>query len=148
MNLIRLYTRRYEIEYDENRIEIAKDIGRKFLGFESNKQPVNEVSDAGGGGDATMVPKDNHSLNNNVGDSAKDKASIPEVCGDVSLTHCPNGEKDALVLDVLNDELVARVQEKVFSANKELFEPCMMAVKTFLIGEPFKEFEQSMYFYR
>lgn len=32
--------------------------------------------------------------------------------------------------------------------SKELFEPCVTAVKSFLAGEPFKEFENSMYFHR
>lgn len=31
---------------------------------------------------------------------------------------------------------------------KELFEPCVTAVKSFLAGEPFSEFEMSMYFHR
>lgn len=31
---------------------------------------------------------------------------------------------------------------------KELFEPCTTAVKSFLAGEPFSEFEVSMYFHR
>lgn len=33
-------------------------------------------------------------------------------------------------------------------APKELFEPCFNAVKTYLAGEPFREFETSMYFHR
>lgn len=31
---------------------------------------------------------------------------------------------------------------------KELFEACVVPVKSFLAGEPFSEFEQSMYFHR
>lgn len=32
--------------------------------------------------------------------------------------------------------------------SKEVFEPCVTAVKAFLAGEPFSEFESSMYFHR
>ncbi|XP_036323633.1 G protein-coupled receptor kinase 2 isoform X2 [Rhagoletis pomonella] len=56
--------------------------------------------------------------------------------------------RDELVLDVLNDDLIARVRDKITSGNKELFEPCVTAVKAFLAGEPFREFETSMYFHR
>lgn len=53
-----------------------------------------------------------------------------------------------LVLDVLNDELVERVREKMLSGSKDLFELCETQVKAFLAGEPFQEFEHSMYFHR
>lgn len=33
-------------------------------------------------------------------------------------------------------------------ANKDLFDGCVNAVKSFLEGEPFSEFEDSMYFHR
>lgn len=32
--------------------------------------------------------------------------------------------------------------------SKELFEACVVSVKSFLAGEPFSEFENSMYFHR
>ena len=69
------------------------------------------------------------------------------------------------VLDVLNDVLIAKVREKITSmivfvnikfvninefyylgGSKDLFEPCVVSVKSFLAGEPFREFEASMYF--
>ena len=71
------------------------------------------------------------------------------------------------VLDVLNDVLIAKVREKITSmivfvnikfvninefyylgGSKDLFEPCVVSVKSFLAGEPFREFEASMYFHR
>lgn len=55
---------------------------------------------------------------------------------------------DELVLDILNDDLISRVRNKITSGSKELFEPCVKAVKAFLAGEPFREFEMSMYFHR
>lgn len=57
-------------------------------------------------------------------------------------------DKEELVLDVLNVDLILSVREKINSASKELFEPCVTAVKAFLAGEPFREFENSMYFHR
>lgn len=75
-----------------------------------------------------------------------------------------------LVLDVLNDDLIAQVKEKITrkrsevncdgvhfdiddlcsfpDGGKELFEACVVPVKSFLAGDPFSEFEQSMYFHR
>lgn len=77
-----------------------------------------------------------------------------------------------LVIDILNDELISQVKQKIFSefyqmslcviisyvcnliisifidSAKELFEPCFIAVKSYLAGEPFREFELSMYFHR
>lgn len=55
---------------------------------------------------------------------------------------------DELVLDVLNDDLIAQVRSKLNSGGKDIFAHCMKAVKAFLAGEPFREFENSMYFHR
>ncbi|XP_034112882.1 G protein-coupled receptor kinase 2 [Drosophila albomicans] len=55
---------------------------------------------------------------------------------------------DELVLDVLNDDLIAQVRNKLNSGGKDLFAHCVKAVKAFLAGEPFREFEHSMYFHR
>ncbi|KAH8332615.1 hypothetical protein KR074_007148 [Drosophila pseudoananassae] len=58
------------------------------------------------------------------------------------------GSADELVLDVLNDDLIAQVRTKLNSGGKDIFAQCMNAVKSFLAGEPFREFENSMYFHR
>lgn len=90
-------------------------------------------------------------MNNNSSSTPKDKEeqTITNVRG---LDQCGDGpdlgEKDKLVLDVLNDEEVERVREKILSGNKDLFETCQIAVKAFIAGEPFQEFEHSMYFHR
>lgn len=61
----------------------------------------------------------------------------------------PDGDGgNKLVLDVLNDELVERVREKMLSGSKDLYEACQSSVKSFLAGEPFQEFLHSMYFHR
>ncbi|XP_033233192.1 G protein-coupled receptor kinase 2 [Drosophila pseudoobscura] len=58
------------------------------------------------------------------------------------------GSADELVLDVLNDDLIAQVRNKLNSGGKDIFVQCVKAVKAFLAGEPFREFENSMYFHR
>ncbi|XP_037826036.1 G protein-coupled receptor kinase 2 isoform X1 [Lucilia sericata] len=63
-------------------------------------------------------------------------------------TKPPLSASDEFVLDILNDDLISRVRSKINSGSKELFEPCVKAVKAFLAGEPFQEFETSMYFHR
>lgn len=57
-------------------------------------------------------------------------------------------DNDDFVLDILNDDIVAQVRSKLLNGSKELFEASVTAVKTFLQGEPFREFESSMYFHR
>jgi len=51
-------------------------------------------------------------------------------------------------VDILNAEIIEHCKEKLATGNKELFLECMAAVKTFLAGEPFHLFENSMYFHR
>lgn len=140
---------RYEIEYDQNRLEISKDIGRRFLGFDIKEDgtatayvPSKEGDeDVGGGGDAPVTinnsPTDKEKLGRNI---LRDENGVGEG-PDLQAEH-------KLVLDVLNDELVERVREKMLSGSKDLFELCQIQVKAFLAGEPFQEFEHSMYFHR
>uniref|UniRef100_A0A6M2DRG0 G protein-coupled receptor kinase n=1 Tax=Xenopsylla cheopis TaxID=163159 RepID=A0A6M2DRG0_XENCH len=52
------------------------------------------------------------------------------------------------VVDVLNDDVVEHCKNKVSSGCKDLFEPCVSIIKNFLAGEPFWDFESSMYFHR
>ncbi|XP_067007853.1 G protein-coupled receptor kinase 2 isoform X3 [Anabrus simplex] len=80
---------RYEIESDENRMEVAKTIYTSFLNRES--------SDA---------------------------------------------------VDILNTETIEHCKEKLAAGSKELFVDCVSAVKAYLAGEPFRQFECSMYFHR
>lgn len=103
--------------------------------------------DGGGGGDNL-----NNRMNNNSTSTPKDKEEQTITINVRGLDQCGDGpdlgEKDKLVLDVLNDEEVERVREKILSGNKDLFETCQIAVKAFIAGEPFQEFEHSMYFHR
>ncbi|XP_026272375.1 G protein-coupled receptor kinase 5 isoform X2 [Frankliniella occidentalis] len=51
-------------------------------------------------------------------------------------------------VDVLNAEVVERCKERLSPANKDVFDECSSAVKAFLEGEPFHQFQESMYFHR
>lgn len=51
-------------------------------------------------------------------------------------------------VDILNIEMVEKCKEKLSSGNRELFSDCLAATKAFLAGEPFSQFESSMYFHR
>ncbi|KAJ6637641.1 G protein-coupled receptor kinase 2 [Pseudolycoriella hygida] len=117
---------RYEIEYDENRLKIGRDIGKRFLGID-------------------FFDEDSENGEPEVMDNSTDTTANNEN----TISKCNlSGEKDELVLDVLNDDLISKVREKITHGCKELFEPCTTAVKSFLAGEPFIEFEMSMYFHR
>ena len=56
------------------------------------------------------------------------------------------------VLDAVPAEEVSRCQGECFeedaAAGKEVFSDCVKTLKNFLSNEPYKEFENSMYFHR
>ncbi|KAI8117527.1 G protein-coupled receptor kinase 2 [Lucilia cuprina] len=94
--------------------------------------------DGGGGGGG--------SNNDEGGGVSSETTMIAKLNG--NSTKPPLSASDEFVLDILNDDLISRVRSKINSGSKELFEPCVKAVKAFLAGEPFQEFETSMYFHR
>ncbi|XP_046383358.1 G protein-coupled receptor kinase 2 isoform X1 [Ischnura elegans] len=51
-------------------------------------------------------------------------------------------------VDVLNFDDMEKCKEKLSAASKDLFVDCAGTVKHYLEGEPFKQFENSMYFHR
>lgn len=51
-------------------------------------------------------------------------------------------------IDIINEDVVVKSKENLPSANKEIFSECARIIKEFLAGEPFREFEDSMYFLR
>ncbi|GFX55354.1 g protein-coupled receptor kinase 5 [Trichonephila clavipes] len=51
-------------------------------------------------------------------------------------------------VDVVNEDLIERCLANLQSASRDLFTECARSVKEFLSREPFKEFEDSMYFHR
>ncbi|KAF5291154.1 hypothetical protein FQA39_LY14396 [Lamprigera yunnana] len=83
-------TERYEVETDEQRMELANTIKKDFM----------------------------------VGPEGEEMLSLPEV------------------------GLELTVGDKLTNGHKDLFVPCVQAVKSFLAGEPFKDFTNSMYFHR
>lgn len=82
---------RYEIEYDENRLKIGRDIGKRFLGIDF----FDEDSENG----------EPEVLDNSTDTTANNENTISK-CN-------LSGEKDELVLDVLNDDLISKVREKI-----------------------------------
>ncbi|XP_049779043.1 G protein-coupled receptor kinase 2 [Schistocerca cancellata] len=57
-------------------------------------------------------------------------------------------QESSEAVDILNSELTEHCKEKLAAGNKDLFLECTNAVKTFLAGDPFRQFECSMYFHR
>ncbi|XP_039285896.1 G protein-coupled receptor kinase 5 [Nilaparvata lugens] len=51
-------------------------------------------------------------------------------------------------IDILGVEVVEQCRDRLSSGNRELFNECSSAVKNYLAGTPFNEFESSMYFHR
>lgn len=145
---------RYEIEYDENRLEIGRDIGKRFLGIpyaddmaaiaaaaalatgeQNNITSTGTTNNSLTGGDdeplaatpqqppataPVVVDKEkyhhHHHLHHNPHPHHLNKEQINGIVGsggggggDVTIP----GETDELVLDVLNDDLISKVQEKI-----------------------------------
>lgn len=176
------------MESDENRFLIAYEICRRFLGIQTDikinddKTSNNDMMD---NNDRTELNNINQ-MNNVI--SPKHHSNEKEIDKEVD-----EYTGDDLVVDILNDELISQVNDKlqgkeniifninlthidfftnsnvmsqrsylkelpryqlthVFNtltgASKELFESCFQSVKSYLAGEPFSEFECSMFFHR
>lgn len=133
---------RYEIEYDEQRLSIAKEIGKRFLAVEFCNIPAiqNGVIETESNSNLKSIPaidepndtrpqqngsaervdsaveivnSESSSADDDDGggdgeedddDSEKEKDSAKLLCGN-----------DELVLDILNDDLIAKVREKITS---------------------------------
>uniref|UniRef100_A0A3F2YWJ4 G protein-coupled receptor kinase n=1 Tax=Anopheles epiroticus TaxID=199890 RepID=A0A3F2YWJ4_9DIPT len=139
---------RYEIAADEHRVDLAYEVAKRYLGLCTESQ--REDSGGGGGCDSDGGKCDDDS---GIGGDTKKLSNHddPEksLTGSNSVTtNTINNEKDEFVLDVLNDDMVAQVRTKLSTGSKELFEASITAVRAFLAGEPFREFEASMYFHR
>lgn len=51
-------------------------------------------------------------------------------------------------VEIVNDDIVEQCKERLTDGAKDLFAACTAVVRGYLAGEPFKEFENSMYFLR
>uniref|UniRef100_A0A182S748 RGS domain-containing protein n=1 Tax=Anopheles maculatus TaxID=74869 RepID=A0A182S748_9DIPT len=133
---------------DEHRVDLAYEVAKRYLGLCTESQ--REDSGGGGGCDSDGGKCDDDS---GIGGDTKKLSNHddPEksLTGSNSVTtNTINNEKDEFVLDVLNDDMVTQVRTKLSTGSKELFEASITAVRAFLAGEPFREFEASMYFHR
>lgn len=142
---------RYEVEYDENRITIGKDIGRRFLGLtidgvdgKQNSDSIMNGLDDNGSRNYVKTNQDDSNLANSTDDTIQQsgklnrsddcttinqistttttgigdgKSTIQQETNSKNLTESNeinlNTDKDELVLDVLNDDLIAKVREKI-----------------------------------
>lgn len=168
----------YEIAADENRVKLAYNVAKRYLGLCADGHVT---EDSGGGGrddgddgkcdDDSGIGGDTKKLSNHddpaaekkslAGSNSLNNSSGAVVVGSKGTANANNSssaikkcsssdddDNDEFVLDILNDDIVAQVRSKLLNGSKELFEASVTAVKTFLQGEPFREFEASMYFHR
>lgn len=147
--LFLFFINRYELEYDENRLDIGRDIGRRFLGIDFDGQLLSDSIGRVGGrgvlnsGDGTVAINENEKINlNNANDtgngngitgnggsgaSGNDTTNMNNDANtnstiknqtDENKEKTSKGvdlicEKDELVLDVLNDDLIAKVRGRM-----------------------------------
>lgn len=111
--------RRYEIEYDENRLQIGRDIGRRFLGIEiDGGKRVNDSGGGGGGGNTTTGNGNGEAGGNGSNENGNDGSNSEGKKNDNNKENTSkeinlNCEKDELVLDVLNDDLISKVRGRL-----------------------------------
>lgn len=178
-------TSRYEIAADENRVDLAYALAKRYLGLCTESQATEDSGGGGGDGDDGKCDDDsgiggdtkklsNHddqekkslagsnSLTTNNTTTSANANSTTSPNANANSTSTPNAnnrsnsiaikkcsdDDNEFVLDVLNDDIVAQVRSKLSTSSRELYEASFVAVKTFLEGEPFREFEASMYFHR
>ncbi|CAG9809921.1 unnamed protein product [Chironomus riparius] len=123
---------RYEIESDDHRKTNACEIGRRYLGVENVIKAIDQENEK----------TESNNINQNNVSSPKNNSQVTEKVDGQSM------HETDLVIDIINKELITDVEQKIHTASKELYELCFTAVKTYLAGEPFREFETSMYFHR
>ena len=51
-------------------------------------------------------------------------------------------------VEIINDDIVEQCKERLHEGSKDVFAACTAVVRGYLAGEPFKEFENSLYFHR
>lgn len=169
---------RYEIASDENRGDLAYELAKRYLGLCTEASESQATEDSGGGGgdgddgkcdddsgigadtktqklsnheidhDGGKAKSNSNSANSQNANATTGNSKVSSNSTAVAAAAIRNPDDDDFVLDVLNDDIVAQVRSKLLISSKELFEASVQAVRTFLEGEPFREFEASMYFHR
>lgn len=111
------HTSRYEIEYDENRLEIGRDIGKRFLGIpyadgvgDHNNTSSATTNNSLTGGDSSCDDQLDSGVDT-IKTNDKSYFSKEYRLGGGGLVS--DDTTDELVLDVLNDDLISKVQEKI-----------------------------------
>ena len=52
------------------------------------------------------------------------------------------------LIEILNEDVIDACKERLHEGSKDVFAACQAVVKGYLAQEPFREFEESMYFHR
>jgi len=137
----------YETELEENRVAEAQKIYIKYLSKPqdlpiSHKDP-SDISLVNGKTDSSASKTDLYQDSETERKSVSDDTLVldNDFC---ETTSYPNSKYIA----ILPDEVVEQVKENINSKSRDLFSQCQANVKSFLSGDPFKEFRMSMYFHR
>lgn len=115
--------KRYEVETDEQKIELAGAIRKEFLNAEGAEGAENGVS----------MPAEFKVAMSTIAEV------LPQIAENG--TEKPPGE-------VVNPVVVVDAAKPTNGHCKDMFAPCAHAVKSLLSADPFREFTNSMYFHR
>ncbi|KAL3270370.1 hypothetical protein HHI36_009416 [Cryptolaemus montrouzieri] len=122
--------KQYEIETDEQKFELANAIRKEFLSAEATENGV------------SMPAEFNVAMSTiceNISGAMENGSAVTEKSTDII-------EKSSNISDRLS---VTITEGKLTNGHhKDLFAPCVHAVKSLLSAEPFREFTNSMYFHR
>jgi G protein-coupled receptor kinase len=137
----------YETELEENRVAEAQKIYIKYLSKPQDlpichKGP-SDISLVNGKTESSASKTDLYQDSETERKSVSDDTLVldNDFC---ETTSYPNSKYIA----ILPDEVVEQVKENINSKSRDLFSQCQAHVKSFLSGDPFKEFRMSMYFHR
>ena len=51
-------------------------------------------------------------------------------------------------IEIINDDIIQQCKERLTDCSKDVFASCTAVVRGYLAGEPFNEYQNSMFFHR
>jgi len=139
---------KYETELEENRVREANKIAQKYLTKTNTGDDDLKENDTLNNGKTEDNSKTEKRLGSGDTTNYHEKGEGEGKIGDESNGLTDEHDNVITYINILSDELVTDTKSKLDSAARDLFRGCVEEVKSFLSGEPYKEFRNSMYFDR
>lgn len=106
---------RYEVESDENRRKTAFEIGRRYLGIVNEIKAIDQEIEKT---EPNNITQNNVSSPKNNSQQISEKIDGQSMHNDNEENNVDAGDAGDLVIDILNDELISPVKQKIHSKLK------------------------------